>query len=198
MEPEVIHIFSPLRMYSSPTLRARVRMPPGLEPKSGSVRPKQPSFSPVASCGSQWFFLLVGAEGVDGVHDQRRLHADEAANAGVAALELLRDEAVFDVGHAGAAVALDGRAEEAELAHGLDEFAREAAVAVALLDDGDEVVFDEIAGGVAGEELVFREQVVESEKIYAFKLECHLLGDSLGGPKEPSVAGRGVSGLTDT
>src|ERR1700691_523644 len=56
MEPEVIHIFSPLRMYSSPDLRAVVVMPPGLDPKPGSVRPKQPSFSPVASCGSQVFF----------------------------------------------------------------------------------------------------------------------------------------------
>jgi hypothetical protein len=117
---------------------------------------------------------------VDRIHDQRRLHADEAADAGVAALELLGDEAVFDVGEAGAAVALDGRAEEAELAHGLDEFAREAAVAVALLDDGDEVVFDEIACGVAGEQLVFRKQAVEAEKVYALELECHLLADSDG------------------
>src|SRR5215831_8799677 len=48
MEPDVIHIFSPLRTYSLPTLLARVRMPLGLEPKSGSVRPKHPSFSPLA------------------------------------------------------------------------------------------------------------------------------------------------------
>src|SRR6516165_10189983 len=51
IEPLVIHIFSPLRMYSLPTFLARVRMPPGLEPKSGSVRPKQPSFSPFAMDG---------------------------------------------------------------------------------------------------------------------------------------------------
>ncbi len=56
MVPEVIHIFSPLRMYSSPDLRARVVMPPGLEPKPGSVRPKQPSFLPLARAGSQVFF----------------------------------------------------------------------------------------------------------------------------------------------
>ena len=122
--------------------------------------------------------LLVGAEGVDRIHDQRRLHADEAADAGVAALQLLHDQAVLDIGHAGAAVAFDGRAEEAQFAHGLDQFAREAAVAIALLDDGNEVVFDKVAGGVASEALFFREQVVESEKIYAFELKCHLLSDS--------------------
>src|SRR5713226_3561621 len=56
MVPEVIHIFSPFRTYSLPTLRARVRMPPGFDPKSGSVNPKQPSFSPFCIAGSQVFF----------------------------------------------------------------------------------------------------------------------------------------------
>ena len=53
MVPEVINIFSPLRMYSSPDLRARVVIPPGFDPKPGSVSPKQPSFFPLASAGSQ-------------------------------------------------------------------------------------------------------------------------------------------------
>src|SRR5207248_10425194 len=38
--------------------------------------------------------LLLGAEGTDRIHAQRRLHRDEAADAGVAALELLADEPV--------------------------------------------------------------------------------------------------------
>ena len=31
-------------------------MPAGLEPKSDSVSPKQPTFSPLAICGSHWSF----------------------------------------------------------------------------------------------------------------------------------------------
>ncbi len=54
--PLVIHIFSPVRMYSSPSRVARVVMPPGLEPKLGSVRPKQPSLRPAASSGSHFCF----------------------------------------------------------------------------------------------------------------------------------------------
>src|SRR5215470_4321391 len=54
--PLVIHIFSPFKMYSLPAFLARVRMPAGLEPKSGSVRPKQPSFSPLAMAGSHLSF----------------------------------------------------------------------------------------------------------------------------------------------
>ena len=95
-------------------------------------------------------FLLVGAEGVDGIHDQRGLHADKAAQAGVAALQLLHHQAVLDVGHAGAAVALEVGAEEAQLAHHRDQLARKALRAEALLNDGDEVVLDEVARGACG------------------------------------------------
>ena len=56
MDPLVIHIFVPLRIQSSPSRRANVRIPPGLLPKSGSVRPKHPIVSPRAMDGSHWFF----------------------------------------------------------------------------------------------------------------------------------------------
>jgi len=54
--PLVIHILVPLRTQSSPSLRARVRMPAGLEPKSGSVRPKHPIARPAAISGSHCCF----------------------------------------------------------------------------------------------------------------------------------------------
>src|SRR5580704_11459539 len=56
IDPDVIHIFSPFKIYSSPDLRARVVMPAGFDPNPDSVNPKQPSFSPVARAGSQVFF----------------------------------------------------------------------------------------------------------------------------------------------
>src|SRR5208282_1067668 len=88
--------------------------------------------------GQPGLLLLFAAEFIDWVHDESRLHADEAAHAAVAAFELLGHQSVFDVAHAGAAVAFERCAEEAEIAHGLDQFARKAAGAVALLDDGNE------------------------------------------------------------
>src|SRR5208282_4805022 len=97
IEPEVIHIFSPFSTYSFPTLRARVRMPPGFDPKSGSVNPKQPSFSPFCMAGSQVFFLVIRPEGINRIHHQRRLYADERAHAGIAAFQFLRDQAVFHI-----------------------------------------------------------------------------------------------------
>jgi hypothetical protein len=108
---------------------------------------------------------------MDGIHHQRRLHADEAAHSGVAALEFLSYQSVLHIAHAGATVALQRRAEEAEVGHGLDQFAGEAAGAVALFDDGDEVVFDELAGGVADQAFFFREQRIKLDEIDTAKFD---------------------------
>ena len=55
------------------------------------------------------------------------LHAREAADARVAALELLHREAVADLARPGAAVALEVAAEQAELRDLGDELGREGA-----------------------------------------------------------------------
>jgi hypothetical protein len=55
-DPLVIHILVPLITQSSPSRLARVRIPAGLDPKSGSVSPKQPMASAVAIRGSQVVF----------------------------------------------------------------------------------------------------------------------------------------------
>ena len=53
----MIHIFVPFRTQSPDgSRRARVRIPPGFEPKSGSVSPKQPIASPRAIRGSHSCF----------------------------------------------------------------------------------------------------------------------------------------------
>jgi hypothetical protein len=54
MLPFVIHAFAPFRTHELPSFRACVRMPAGFDPKSGSVRPKQPIAWPAASFGIQW------------------------------------------------------------------------------------------------------------------------------------------------
>ncbi len=81
-------------------------------------------------------------------------------------------------------------AEEAELAHLGDEFAGETALAEAVFNDGDEVVFDEGAGGVADHDFVFGEEGIELEEVYALELEGHFLTLS----KHLRVADGGVGG----
>ena len=108
--------------------------------------------------------LLLGAEGVDRVHDQRALHRHEAAQPRVAALQLLHDQAVGDVAQAGQAVLVDVGAEQAELGHLGHQVHREARLLVALLDDGHHLVVDEGAHAFADHALLFGERESMSRK----------------------------------
>ena len=54
--PEVIHIFSPLIIYSSPDLRAAGRHSAGVGPKARLGQPKAAQLLPAASSGSHLFF----------------------------------------------------------------------------------------------------------------------------------------------
>ena len=63
--------------------------------------------------GQKFLLLCFTAVFVDGVHDQRALHADGAAVAAVHALNFAGDQAVSDVAQAGAAVAFNGAAQKA-------------------------------------------------------------------------------------
>src|SRR5689334_19466314 len=56
VEPLVIHILAPFSTQPSAVSFATVIRPPGFEPKSGSVRPKQPITLPLAISGSHFFF----------------------------------------------------------------------------------------------------------------------------------------------
>ena len=109
--------------------------------------------------------LLLRAEGVDRVHHQAALHRDEAAQPGVAALELLHDQAVGDVVQAGQVVLVDGGAEQVELGHLGHQLDRETAVAVALFDDRFEPLVDPGAHGVAHQALLFAQKIVDMQKI---------------------------------
>ena len=115
--------------------------------------------------------LFFTSKSVNRKHYESRLHADEAAHAGVAAFEFLGHQSILDVAHAGATVAFKRRAEEAEICHGFDQFARETAGAVAFFDDGDEVVFNKLPRGVANQALFFGEQRIELDKIDTFEFD---------------------------
>ena len=93
-------------------------MPPGSEPASGSVSPKQPIHSPGRELRQVFSPLAFVAVGPDRIHDERRLHAHHRAIAGIDALHLARDQPVGDIGGAGAAVVLRQRQpEQPERAH---------------------------------------------------------------------------------
>src|SRR5262249_34547111 len=112
-------------------------------------------------------FLRVIAVGVDGVHDERALNGDEAAEAGVAALKFLCHETVGAVGHASATVAVEAGAEETEFAELRNEMLGECAFAAVLFDDGDNFGFDELTSRLASEFFLVVEERIEVDVIDA-------------------------------
>ena len=78
----------------------------------------------------------------------------------------------------GASIALEAGAKEAQLAHGLNQLPRKAAIAIALLDDGNYIVFDELASSIARQQLIARQQPVKLDEINPFKFERHTAGTS--------------------
>ena len=105
--PFVIHIFAPFRIQSEPSRRACVRIEPGSEPASGSVRPKQPIDLARVHRRQPALLLLLRAQRPDREHRERALHGDGAADARVARLELQARQAVGDGARAGEAVAVE-------------------------------------------------------------------------------------------
>ena len=145
--------------------------PSGIRSESGLGKPEAAKLFALLHGRQPSFLLLLAAKFIDRIHAKRRLHADEAAHAGVAAFEFLRHQSVFDIAHASAAVAFERRAEESEIGHGLDQFARKAPGAVALLDDGNKVVLNELASGVANQAFFFGEQRIELDEIHTAKFD---------------------------
>ena len=91
-------------------------MTPGSEPASGSVRPKQPTHSPVRSFGRYFCRCSSEPKAWIGYITSDDCTEKARAVAAIDALDLAGDQAVADVVDAGAAVAVERGAEEAQLA----------------------------------------------------------------------------------
>ena len=109
--------------------------------------------------------LRLRAEGVNRVHDERPLHAREAPDARVAALELLHREAVADLAQPRAAVPLKVAAEEAELGDLGDQLHGERPLFEVLSDGRQDARIDEGANGVAHGALFGGEVAGEVEEV---------------------------------
>ena len=127
--------------------------------------------------------MLVGPERVNGVHAEAALHRDETAERGVSALELLHDQAVFDIAQAGAAVAMEIGPEEAEVSDWTGQLVGKSAVAEVLRDLRNELVLHELTRFPANEQLLLAQQRIEIHEINALEFEH-------GSPERSIVARR--------
>ena len=132
--------------------------------------------------------LRVGPEAMDGIHDEPALHRGEGAEPRVPALELLHDQPVGHVRQARAPVALEGRAEDAELAQLRHDRHGEGAGPVMLGDERQELGLDPVPDRVAHHPLLVREQGLDAVVVHAAELLHSVL--SLG--VLLAAAGRGA------
>ena len=164
-EPFVIHIFWPCRIQSSPSRRARVRIEPGSEPESGSVRPKQPIASPAAIRGSHSCFCSSEPQRQIAYIASEPCTDTSERTPRVARLELQARQAVRGRARARAAVALEVHAEHAELAQLARQLERDARLLEPLADVRHDLVLHELADGVADHALLVAEQAVDGEEV---------------------------------
>ena len=94
-------------------------------------------------------------------------------NPAVAAFEFLHHQTVFHIRHARAPVSMQAGAIKTEVGHRFDQLFWKAARAIAFLNDGNKVVFNELTAGVADQAFVVLEQRVEFEEIDSSKLDGH-------------------------
>ena len=100
------------------------------------------------------------------MHHQRRLDRHGGAVAAVDPLDLAGDQAVADIADAGAAVAVDGRTEQSELAHLGHDLAVEVLVPVGLDHARHQLVLGIGAGAVAHHALFLGKLVFKQQRIF--------------------------------
>ena len=168
--PLVIQRLVPFRRSRPATGRARVSMPAGIRAEIGLGQAEAADRLAARQARQPVPLLRLRAEGVDRIHHQARLHADERAQAGVAALELLVDQPVGDVVQPGAAVLCrQVGAEEAQLGDARGQLDRKGPVAEVLGDDRQVLVLDEVPGRVAHQALLWIEQLLDLVVVGALK-----------------------------
>ena len=105
--------------------------------------------------------LRLRAVGIDRIHHEAALHGSKRAQARIAALQLLHDEAIGDIVEAGAAIAFEGGAEDAHLPERLGDFEWERFVPVVPAHDGHELLLHPVTDGVPHHPLFFRQQCLD-------------------------------------
>src|SRR5207248_5196550 len=105
--------------------------------------------------------LLRPAERMDCLYRERTLHGRQRAQARVGSFQLLHNEAIRRVAHAGAAVLCQIRSIEAKCAHPRNEMFRKFARTMARNDFGQDFLLHKMPGPVARLALLIREKLFD-------------------------------------
>ena len=141
-----------------PSRSARVVMAAASDPTWGSVRQKQPSFSPPGQELQPFLLEGVGAVFQEDHAGQGILDADDGGGGAVAGGDFLQGEAQFQVAEAGAIPCLGHyHPEDAQFAQFLQGLAGKGVVPVPFGGEGGQALLGEGAEGVADHFLLLGE-----------------------------------------
>ena len=165
IEPFVIHSFVPLSIQSLPSRRANVRIPTGLLPKSGSVRPKHPIASPSRHLAEATRVSDPRCPN-DGSRTSRATLAPTRSCARrVSGFEFHARDAVGHRTRAGATVAVQMHAEQPERPQFSAELARQMSCFEPLCDVRKNTVAHERTNRIADQTLFVAQKCVDAEEI---------------------------------
>jgi hypothetical protein len=116
--------------------------------------------------------LGLGPEHVDGSHREPRLDAEERPEASVAAMQLHVHEPARQLAHAGAAVALEVLADQAELGQANEQRPRQLGTFPVVVDDREHLVVDEAPGSHEVVRLLVAELLAD-EQVIGCERGCH-------------------------
>ncbi len=121
--------------------------------------------------------LFFRAIGIDRIHHQRRLDAERRPITGIDMFDRARDQAVANVVDAGAAVLFgNGRAEEAEFTHFIEDFTVERFIAERFQHPRHQLVLGVGMGGFGDHALVLGQLTDKIERVFPIELGFHLFG----------------------
>src|SRR5262249_52727796 len=115
----------------------------GVRPSLGLRQREATENKPAREIWQPTTLLLITTECLDAVHHETALNGNAAAQAAVAALQLLADQAVAHVIETGATVLAQRRTEQTEIGETRHELGREALGSEAFADDGQDFHIDE-------------------------------------------------------
>ena len=116
--------------------------------------------------GQVFLAVRLGAVGVDRPHDERRLYGEGRAIGGIHPFHFPRDQAVGNIGNAGAAVALEGGAEQTEFACLGHHLGEKLLVPVAFQHPGHELFLAVGPCGIPNKALFFRQAFLQQQRIF--------------------------------
>jgi hypothetical protein len=122
------------------------------------------------------FFLLLGAELVDGRHRQGSLHRNEGAPRAVNGFNLVADKPVAHRAGTGAAVAVEVHAEEAGGRNEGDELPAKVLGVEVVFNGGSNVCLRKLARLLLPSELLVTEQSIKSEHLVGERYVLEWLG----------------------